>query len=340
MKPKAVATFSVKRGNQTGDPIKVHFNPVSLQYAMTNTMKDQGRGNKKKQVVSQSTGKLTMDLIFDTTDNGEDVRHFTRKIAEFMTPLADKSLPIVVFEWGTLKFQGMAEAYKETIDFFSSDGVPLRASVNLTLAQQDAVFDEGNNAGGAGYDRTSRPELDAVRLPPSASQSPASVATQAGNERAARSIAAANNLESLRFGAGVALTVEPTVKLGPPVAFSTGEASIGGGVGIGGGIGISGSTGAGISGGLGAGVSVGGSASAGISTSEGAFAGLRMSIEPQASVRLDPSNLLPRGQAVDVATDAGAQFSLGGQASIKGSASLGTDVGAGASLRARLTFDE
>ncbi|MCI0744214.1 MAG: hypothetical protein L0Y58_02310 [Verrucomicrobia subdivision 3 bacterium] len=334
MKPTAIATFAVKRGKKEGDPIKVHFNPVSLQYTVTNTMKDEGSGNKRKQVVGQSTGKLTMDLIFDTTDSGKDVRQSTLQIAAFMTPLADRSVPIVVFRWGTLKFQGMAESYKETLDFFSGDGVPLRASINLTLAQQDAVFEANDKATGAKYDHRPRPDFDAVEVPPSPVLSPTSLATQGGDERAARSIAAANNLESMRFGAGTALTIEASVKLGPPAAFASGSLSLDAGVGIDAGAGI------GISGGAGAGVSVGGSASTGVSASQGAFSGLRAAAESKGTVNLDPARLLPRGHSVNVATDSGARFNLGGQASIEGSASLGTDVGAGSSLRTRLNFDE
>jgi hypothetical protein len=81
----ARATFTPLIGDQQGTAVEVHFNPVSLQYQITNTMKE-GEGARKKQYVSQSTGKLTMDLLFDTTHNGEDVRMHTDRIAKFMEP--------------------------------------------------------------------------------------------------------------------------------------------------------------------------------------------------------------------------------------------------------------
>ena len=328
MKPQAMATFTAQSGAQKGKPVTVHFNPVSLQYAISNTLKDEGSGNKKKQVVSQSSGKLTMDLIFDTTGLGTDVRAETGQIAAFMTPLKDKSLPVVVFEWGTLKFQGMAEGYKETIDYFSPNGVPLRASINLTLAQQDAVFEKSSKEVGSAFDNLPKKELNAVSVPSSSDQNPANVASQSGNERAARAIAAANGLESTRFGAGAALTVEASVNLKAPAAFASGSA----GLGIGGGAGL------GIGGGASA--SLGGSVSAGVSATAGAFAGLRAAGEASGSVTLNPANLLPSASSLSVATDHGASFSAGGQALVQGSASMSTDVGAQASLRARLSFDE
>ena len=66
--------------------IPVHFNPASLQYTITNTLENKGSGNSKKQYVTQSSGKLTFDLVFDTTHNGEDVRLYTGKVAKLMEP--------------------------------------------------------------------------------------------------------------------------------------------------------------------------------------------------------------------------------------------------------------
>ena len=54
-------------------PFEVHFNPVSLQYSISNTLSRTGSGDSVKQHVSQATGTLTMELIFDTTDSGDDV---------------------------------------------------------------------------------------------------------------------------------------------------------------------------------------------------------------------------------------------------------------------------
>ena len=123
-----------------------------LEYTITNTLQG-GGGNRSAQYVSQSTGKLSMELLFDTTDSGEDVRRHTEKVAKLMDPGGGgnqsqqrKPPPIATFEWGAYKFEGIVESYKEKIDFFSSDGVPLRATINLTLSRQDKVFDSDKNA--------------------------------------------------------------------------------------------------------------------------------------------------------------------------------------------------
>ena len=133
------AQFIPQTGKAKGKAITVHFNPVSLQHTITNTLQEKGKD--KKQYVTKSAAKLTMDLIFDTTHTGQDVRIDTGKVAQFMEPDEKKVPPIIEFTWGTYKFRGLVESFKETIDFFSSNGVPLRASINLTLSRQEKVFE-------------------------------------------------------------------------------------------------------------------------------------------------------------------------------------------------------
>ena len=134
------ALFKVISGTHEGKEVPVHFNPVSLDYVITNTLDEKGQGNRKKQFVSQSSGKLSMTLIFDTTHDGSDVRIITSQIAQFMQPDDKKAPPVVQFEWGAYSFKGMLESFKETIDFFAPTGVPLRSSVQIALSQQDIVF--------------------------------------------------------------------------------------------------------------------------------------------------------------------------------------------------------
>lgn len=322
------------------DKVTVHFNPNSLQYTITNTLKKEGQGKKAKQHVSESTGKLTMDLVFDTTDTGADVRTHTEKIALFMKPNAKKAPPVIRFEWGTFIFKGIIENYKETIDFFAPVGVPLRASINLTMSSQDAVFELEKSKEPPSFNTAGGLSPDAVEAP---SRSPAAAAAQGGDPAAARALAAANSLESVRFPSGASLTVDASVTLGGPVAFASGGAGFGigasAGIGIGGGASFGASAGAGASFGASAGASFGGSASAGISATQGAFAGLRVSTSTSRSSRLDTSKLIQSSASVGVATDSGATFAIGGQAKIQGSTSLSADVGATASMKAKISFD-
>jgi hypothetical protein len=318
--------------------------------------------------VSQTTAKLTMDLVFDTTDSGEDVRATTDKMAKLLKPHGPSGKqvpPLVEFGWGVYRFTGMVEQYKETLDFFGAGGIPLRSGVNLTMSQQeDVVFDSNRNPS-ATVDADL--ELEPVTVPTSTGPSggPAGVANSLGDPRAARAIASANDAASLRFSGGgqLAVGVGGGVSLSAAAAFSAGaSAGFGAGISAGAGFGISGGAGIGISGGSGfsAGAGAGGSAGAsagfgiGGGVSAGAGAGVGVSLGGGASASADFSGLragisaevsMPDpGAALTLTADAGSggsvQFGLGGRAQSSGSASLSADVGANAELTARLGFGE
>jgi hypothetical protein len=220
------ATFETMTGPKVTVP--VHFNPASLQHTVSNTLKEEGQGAKKKQYVSQTTAKLTMDVVFDTTDTGEDVRITTNKMAQLLQPVPEgqskKVPPVVKFSWGAYSFTGMVEQYKETIDFFAAGGLPLRSSINLTLSSQDVTFEGGTSSDQASVDgelapnrwscRTTRVRLAGRRVRPTR---PATRARRAASQRPTAR-------PSLRFGAGGGLAVGASASVG----FSAG-ASVGAG---------------------------------------------------------------------------------------------------------------
>jgi hypothetical protein len=316
------AKFTPKTGADQRS-FDVHFNPVSLQYSVSNTLKEEGAGKTKKQYVTQGTGKLTMDLIFDSTADGQDVRLTTSKIAALMQPDPKASgskqqVPsIVLFEWGVYKFQGMMESYKETLDFFAPGGVPLRASVNVTLVEQDKIFEK--EKGPAGTSRDLSP--DAVDVPSGSGTNPSSVASAAGNPGAARALAALNGQASLRFSGGASLTVSGSVTLAPPAGFVSAGAGIGAGAGAG--IGIGGGAGIGFGAAASAGIGLGAGASASAGIGFGASAGASAGIGFGAGA----------GASLSAGAGSGAGFSAGAGAGFSSSA-VGFSAGAGAGFSA------
>jgi hypothetical protein len=371
------ATFKVLDGAGAGaPPFAVQFNPASLEYTISNEFDDRNGNNGARQFVKKSSAKLTMTLVFDTTLTGASVRDVTANIAALLEPARSgtkKFAPKVEFGWGTYSFKGVVEQFKETIDFFAANGVPLRSSINLTLASQEVEF-QSSKSPSPTADRS--PPADPVMAPPGTA--PADAASAAGDPRAARDIAGANGADSLRFGGSAGLSVGGEITLAAAASFSVGGGigagiggGIGGGIGIGGGVGagISGGIGAGISGGAGlsigggvsagAGISVGGgvsasagagfSAGAGLSAGAGisatglaltatagpAFAGLRVSpVSASVSVGDARAALLPAPHA-----SGSASFSAGGRAQAQAGGSLSADVGANAELHARIGFE-
>jgi hypothetical protein len=143
---------------------KVQFNPDSLKVTFANQLQqpqgtgDQG-GPQAQQFVGAGSTKLAAQLWFDVTQSlGDlpdvtDVRELTKRVAYFITPRGEpvnapkKFMPPAVrFSWGTFRFDGIMESLEETLELFSPEGRPLRASVAITITQQKITtfaFNEG-----------------------------------------------------------------------------------------------------------------------------------------------------------------------------------------------------
>lgn len=127
----------------------VQFNPETLKVTFANQLQtpsgsgDQ-RGTPARQFVGAGTTKLVVQLWFDVSapqpgDEETDVRRLTQKVAFFITPKQDGDTfvpPAVRFLWGSFQFDGIMEGLEESLEYFSPEGKPLRASVSFTLSQQ------------------------------------------------------------------------------------------------------------------------------------------------------------------------------------------------------------
>lgn len=152
-----------------GKQVTVQFNPESLKLAFANQVQtppatgagsgggggggtaDQGAGTAGQQFLGSGTTKLSVQLWFDANaaaDSGErvdDVRRLTQEVVYFITGKKSQRDPTrfippgVRFAWGSFLFEGLIESIEETIDFFSPDGRPLRASMQLGLTQQNIL---------------------------------------------------------------------------------------------------------------------------------------------------------------------------------------------------------
>lgn len=134
-----------------GRKISVQFNPETLKVAISNQIVgDDNKGGSAIQFASRGTTKLTFDMWFDVTapqpDNKAetDVSGLTREIALFMQTKnktngkkAKYTPPGVRFQWGSFLFEGVMDSMNETLEFFSEEGKPLRASVSVSLTKQD-----------------------------------------------------------------------------------------------------------------------------------------------------------------------------------------------------------
>ncbi len=141
----------VKQGEE--NKVEAQFNPqtltVTYSIAGPNGVIKDYRQMTTQGAKQQNTGynaTVAMDLLFDTTEDGKDVRNTTLKIAGMIKGMPkhdagngnknpDDPVPHIRFSWGTFIFYGSIQSMTETLDFFSEQGVPLRATVHLTMSE-------------------------------------------------------------------------------------------------------------------------------------------------------------------------------------------------------------
>jgi hypothetical protein len=210
----------------------VQFNPESLKVTFNNQLvKPAGagdqRGSAPSQFVGSSTTRLALTLWFDVgSPQGagpavDDVRKLTHKVAFFITPQPAKGRknvllpPAVRFAWGSFMFDGLMDSLEETLDFFSPQGKPLRASLSLTLSQQAIEFDFQDVDGAP----TATPGTTPLAQAPAGSTVQGLADTAGASDW--QSIAAANGIENPRL-----------LTPGTLVDLSLQAPTIGGGLGV------------------------------------------------------------------------------------------------------------
>lgn len=142
--------------------LTVDFDPQSLELNYTTSgdaggvdKTAAGTWNKTPAQQSGQSATLSVTLIFDTTvTNGVSVQTRTDQLVLLTLPHnltqgQASSRRVVRFQWGSFLFFGCVDSMTQTIDFFSDSGVPLRASVHLSIVQVGPP-DTPSSAGGPG----------------------------------------------------------------------------------------------------------------------------------------------------------------------------------------------
>lgn len=261
-----------------GPKFEVQFNPETLNVAYSNQVAggDQA-GGSAIQFNSKGTTKLTFDLVFDVTDPkiGErfnsdnkpasikDVRKITKLVADFMQTVRSGSgqdarftPPGIRFSWGSFRFDGVVNSITEKLEFFSAAGIPLRATLNVSITKQDV--DVNFNAPDTDAQGNPNAGTAETTVPEQGKNSMADQTNKNGTPKPWQGDALANGIEN-----PLDLPVGQPLSLGGNLAASLNAGLQGGiGLGAGGAIGgsLGGSFGGSISGGLSAGIGISGGA--------------------------------------------------------------------------------
>lgn len=349
-------TGPVNRLAKQGQGIQVQFNPSTLKVSLANSLKASDKPNNQSaaQYLDKSSSSLSVELIFDTSLEDTDVRQKTKAIAEaFMKP-GESGTKLVapkrcLFQWGAFEFVGLMQSLDETLDFFSPEGTPLRASVSLKLSEDRYQFLSG---------AAKRAQRDTPQLSAAGADGAADATKDAGqDEKAWRDTAMFNGLESPRLP-GVDSLAVPGLSAGASLGAGFGVgAGLGTGIGIGIGGGLTGGASLGLSGGLSASLSGGLSssvkadigppgfsfgASAVLGTGiPGAFSATVVSSTAGLSVTAGLSGgALSAGAGIGSGAAGGAAgASIGASASASASASAGASASAAANASASVGFE-
>lgn len=143
----------------TDKKITVHFkfNPKELSVEKSNLFAEvniPGLSSPIIQFVRGNSRSLTMDLLFDTYEQGTDVRLSTDLITgwdagSMLSKLPTKGLmdidsdlhapPVCIFTWGKFSFQCIIERVTKKFTMFHPEGYPVRATLSVTLKEYTEV---------------------------------------------------------------------------------------------------------------------------------------------------------------------------------------------------------
>lgn len=156
---------------ESGGRIDCMFNPAKFSFSQANRWdSDQipGKATPTMRYVGGGGGSFSLSLVFDTTAQGTSVTSYTNKLLKLMD--VDTSLPgydasrsngrppWVKFHWGTdlHSFKAVVKTMQVGFTYFASDGLPLRASVEMSLEQYEPDANWGPQNPTSGTPRPNR----------------------------------------------------------------------------------------------------------------------------------------------------------------------------------------
>jgi hypothetical protein len=240
----------------TGSPrqkvLTCPINPDALKIGYTNQIEpaktdDKDQGQKKPpaptggQFVSKLGTKLSVVLVLDVSvpdaNGATDVRSLTTQVLGLLTPDASNAPPGVELLWGSLMFRGFLESAEESLEFFSPDGVALRATMTLSITRPalqtgvNTAFSPSGSSGGAPAPPGTTPLTEApaggsVQGMVAQAQLGANVGGAFGASASVswQDIATANGIDDpLRLAAGTRLDLSAGASASASVQFGTGS---------------------------------------------------------------------------------------------------------------------
>ena len=201
------AVFNAENGAFT-----VQYNPVNFKFDKPVSWKEHDEQGQESKLEFQKAqpANISMELMFDSTSTGGDVRtSWVNSLLKMTNPEVEdegdsdkKRPPKITFEWGSFVFVGVLESVNVTYTMFSQTGDPLRAKVQVKMKEWTP---ENEYSGGSGGGSMSSAKVQLVKV--QAGQSLSQIAS--ANNTTQSAIQAANPQISdwLNLAAGTVLSV-------------------------------------------------------------------------------------------------------------------------------------
>jgi hypothetical protein len=138
----------IKQLVPNGPEIAVLFNPTEYRVSKSNQFAEvaiPGLGAPMLQFGHGNAQTLSMQLFFDTYDpqstdikypKNQDVRLRTRRVTDLLKINGElHAPPIIQFSWGNFVFVGVLQQADVRFNLFLPSGVPVRATVDVTIKQ-------------------------------------------------------------------------------------------------------------------------------------------------------------------------------------------------------------
>ena len=162
------------RKDKPGQIVQFLFNPSEFSVEKSNQFGEvdsPGLPSTTFQFVKGGARTLTMDLFFDTYEKKMDVRMFTDRITGWDSgsmfsrlPGIAKGLmdidsdlhapPVCLFIWGAYIFPCIIERVTKRFTMFLPEGIPVRATLNVTLKECKEVITQLKETSRSSADRT------------------------------------------------------------------------------------------------------------------------------------------------------------------------------------------
>src|SRR5262245_21084097 len=134
---------AVIRRERTGESIPVLFNPEEYSVEAGNSFAEvpiPGSRVPPIQFVRGTARVLKMDLFFDTTAKGTDVRREAERVVGLLAPdQVTLGPPVLLFAWGSFQLRCVLERVSQRFARFLPNGLPVRAYLAVAFREYEAV---------------------------------------------------------------------------------------------------------------------------------------------------------------------------------------------------------